>query len=164
MLETSVTLTIEGEQPMVAFGKQLGRAFLPNLNNGATVFLLGDLGAGKTTMSRGVLRAFGHSGAVKSPTYTLVESYECHVDGSAVQVNHFDLYRLGDPEELEYMGIRDYFAHNSLSLVEWPHRGEGFLPQPDIEVTVSVCGSGRQLLLRAGTELGVAVLKTININ
>lgn len=164
MLETSVTLTIEGEEPMVAFGEQLGRAFLPNLNNGATVFLLGDLGAGKTTMSRGVLRAFGHSGAVKSPTYTLVEPYDCHVDGSAVQVNHFDLYRLGDPEELEYMGIRDYFSHNSLSLVEWPHRGEGFLPQPDIEVTVSVCGSGRQLLLRAGTELGIAVLKTININ
>lgn len=164
MLETAVTLIIEGEEPMVAFGEQLGRAFRPNLSAGATVFLLGDLGAGKTTMSRGVLRAFGHSGAVKSPTYTLVEPYECHVGGMVVQVNHFDLYRLGDPEELEYMGIRDYFAHNSLSLVEWPHRGEGFLPLPDIEVTVSVCGNGRQLLLRAGTELGITVLKTINVN
>lgn len=164
MLEITVTLTIEGEAPMVAFGEQLGRAFASKLGAGATVFLLGDLGAGKTTMSRGVLRAFGHSGAVKSPTYTLVEPYSCCVDGKAVQVNHFDLYRLGDPEELEYMGIRDYFSNNSLSLVEWPHRGEGFLPPPDIEVTVSVCGNGRQLSLQAGTELGIAVLKTININ
>lgn len=154
MSELELTFVIEGETPMVEFGQCLGRVLKSRLSAGATVFLLGDLGAGKTTMSRGILQAFGHSGPVKSPTYTLVEPYEFE----AVQVNHFDLYRLGDPEELEYMGIRDYFSPASLSLVEWPHRGEGFLPQPDIHVTVTVCGSGRQLLLCAGTNLGEQAL------
>ena len=151
-------LLIEGEAAMVTFGERLGRALAVRLNEGVTVFLLGDLGAGKTTLSRGVLRAFGHSGPVKSPTYTLVEPYLL----DDVRVNHFDLYRLGDPEELEYMGIRDYFSSDSLSLVEWPHRGEGFLPQPDITVTVTVSGNGRQLKLQAGTDLGRQVINVIN--
>ncbi len=149
---------IEGEAAMVAFGEQLGHALAARLDEGVTVFLLGDLGAGKTTLSRGVLRAFGHSGPVKSPTYTLVEPYVL----GELKVNHFDLYRLGDPEELEYMGIRDYFSAGSLSLVEWPHRGEGFLPQPDITVTVTVSGNGRQLNLQAGTNIGRQAIDVIN--
>lgn len=147
---------------MVAFGEALGRAFLPFLDlataqSGATIYFLGDLGAGKTTMSRGVLRAFGHSGPVKSPTYTLVEPYEL----SGRRVNHFDLYRLGDPEELEYMGIRDYFSAGSLSLLEWPHRGEGFLPNADIRVTVTAQGEGREVQLLAETDMGQAVLSAL---
>ncbi len=137
------------EEATVAAGQALGRA----AREGAVVFLQGDLGAGKTTFSRGVLRALGHSGAVKSPTYTLVEPYQL---GSR-QVFHFDLYRLGDPEELDYMGIRDYFDERSLCLVEWPARGEGFLPAPDIIVTLVVQAGGRLVKLRAGTETGAAV-------
>ena len=131
------------ETAMVALGEQLGRAFV-QYPHSLTVHLLGDLGAGKTTLTRGILRAFGHAGAVKSPTYTLVEAYEF----PPRTVYHFDLYRLGDPEELEYMGIRDYFADNTLCLIEWPARGEGVLPVPDLVIESSVAGEGRRLELQ----------------
>ncbi|WP_390619204.1 tRNA (adenosine(37)-N6)-threonylcarbamoyltransferase complex ATPase subunit type 1 TsaE [Maricurvus nonylphenolicus] len=133
-------------------GQNLGQA----CQQGAVIFLAGDLGAGKTTLSRGVLYAFGHSGAVKSPTYTLVEPYE--LDG--INIYHFDLYRLGEPEELEFMGIRDYFAPENLCLVEWPVRGEGYLPEADLLVTMTVAdlgaetAPGRQCQVVANTARG----------
>lgn len=117
---------------------------------GTVLYLEGDLGAGKTTFCRGFLRAFDYSGAVKSPTYTLVEPYELPKG----LIYHFDLYRLGHAEELEYMGIRDYFSQGSLCLIEWPERGAGFLPSPDIRVRISVLGKGRCLELVAHTTLG----------
>ena len=131
---------IENETDMVAFGEQLGHRFSKQKNS-LCVFLIGDLGAGKTTLSRGILRGFGHAGSVKSPTYTLVEVYEF----PDRRVYHFDLYRLGDPEELEYMGIRDYFSDGSICLIEWPERGEGVLPKPDVVVDVKVFGVGRKI-------------------
>lgn len=126
-------LVLEDEQATVALGLELGRA----AQTGGVIFLEGTLGAGKTTLCRGVLRSFGHQGAVKSPTYTLVEAY----DFDTKHVYHFDLYRLGDPEELEYVGIRDYFLPENLCLIEWPERGRGFLPAADLEVKVKVTRS-----------------------
>jgi len=131
---------IDNEADMVAFGERLGRAFNAYPAS-LCVFLTGDLGAGKTTLSRGILRAFGHTGAVKSPTYTLVEVYEF----AARRVYHFDLYRLGDPEELEYMGIRDYFSDGSICLMEWPERGQGVLPNPEIHIDIKVQDNGRHV-------------------
>lgn len=142
------------EQAMLEFGSRLARA----VDAGGVIFLLGDLGMGKTTLSRGVLRGCGHAGSVKSPTYTLVEPY----DTPAGPVYHFDLYRLTDPEELEYLGIRDYFTEGALCLVEWPDKGAGILPSADLEVRLSVCGSGRELELTAITQKGRDMVDKLN--
>lgn len=157
-MESALTLRLADEQATVTAGESLGRACLVSgMQSGLTLFLHGQLGAGKTTFCRGVLRAFGHAGAVKSPTYTLVEPYEL----GAQRVYHFDLYRLGDAEELEFMGVRDYFAPHSLSLVEWPERGAGVLPEPDLELELEVLDRGRQLQLIAHSPQGDAVLNTL---
>lgn len=97
-----------------------------------TIHLEGELGAGKTTLTRGLLRQLGHAGNVKSPTYTLVEHYSLKDRA----VFHFDLYRLTDPEELDYLGLDDYLSHNSLCIIEWASHGEGFLPQPDLIINL----------------------------
>ncbi|MDX1589259.1 MAG: tRNA (adenosine(37)-N6)-threonylcarbamoyltransferase complex ATPase subunit type 1 TsaE [Oleiphilaceae bacterium] len=126
--------------PDPAATETLGAALGRVMAQGGVLYLAGDLGAGKTSLSRGLIQSLGHQGAVKSPTYTLVEPYE-HL---TPVVYHFDLYRLGDPEELEYMGIRDYFRPGVLCLVEWPARGEGFLPPADLVLTLSARDHGRQ--------------------
>ena len=122
------------------------------------IYLQGDLGAGKTTLTRGILQQLGHSGAVKSPTYTLVEPYQLE----GVDVFHFDLYRLGDPEELEYMGIRDYFQPGKVCLIEWPVRGEGILPAADLIVKVSVTAPGRSVELIAQNAVGEKILNHLS--
>ncbi|MCO1332958.1 tRNA (adenosine(37)-N6)-threonylcarbamoyltransferase complex ATPase subunit type 1 TsaE [Microbulbifer sp. OS29] len=143
-MATELTLYLADETATVSCGACLGQACLAaGLQEGLTLYLHGQLGAGKTTFCRGVLRAFGYEGAVKSPTYTLVEPYELGLQ----RVYHFDLYRLGDPEELEFMGVRDYFSTQSLSMVEWPERGEGILPPPDLQIELEVPDSGRRLRL-----------------
>ena len=136
---------------MVALGEALSRALVA----GVVVHLEGELGMGKTTLSRGIIQGLGHPGAVKSPTYTLVEPYE----HTAIPVYHFDLYRLGDPEELELMGIRDYLDGRSLCLVEWPQRGAGVLPPADLVITIEKEGAGRSIELRASSASGEAVLQ-----
>lgn len=120
--------------------------------NGGIITLQGDLGMGKTVWVRAMLHAWGYQGAVKSPTYTLVEAYTF----SRFQVYHFDLYRLGDAEELEYLGIRDYFCQGSLCLIEWPQRGQGILPVADLAISLSpgVGAEQRVVGLSAGSERG----------
>lgn len=127
---------------MLAFGESLAKCTAAPL----TIYLRGDLGAGKTTLVRGFLRGLEFTGPVKSPTYTLVEPYE-----TKPSVFHFDLYRLGDPEELEFLGIRDYFEGETIRLIEWPDRGAGILPNPDLDVFIDYAGPGRHVQLRAYT-------------
>lgn len=118
------------------------------------IALSGDLGAGKTTFARGFLRGLGFSGLVKSPTYTLVEMYTL----AQKQVFHFDLYRIGDIDELEYMGIRDYFAEPAYILVEWPENAKGVLPQADITCYIVQRDEGREIQLSAHTHHGQLIV------
>lgn len=152
-MRESFDIRLTGEDAMVAFGRQLG-SMLPD---GCLVFLEGDLGAGKTTLSRGMLSAFGHHGVVKSPTYTLVEPYQL---GKKL-IYHFDLYRLGDPEELEYIGIRDYLQQANCCLVEWPERGAGMLPEPDLRIQIRIENGARRVLVEANTERGEGAIKQL---
>jgi tRNA threonylcarbamoyladenosine biosynthesis protein TsaE len=126
--------------------------------NGAVIYLQGDLGAGKTTMSRGLIRALGHQGAVKSPTYTLVEPYE----DFEFPLYHFDLYRLSHPEEVEFLGVDDYFKPPAVCLIEWPGRGKGFLPSADIHFFLADEGDGRRLSWQADTVKGEEIANKLN--
>ncbi|MGB0899255.1 MAG: tRNA (adenosine(37)-N6)-threonylcarbamoyltransferase complex ATPase subunit type 1 TsaE [Psychrobium sp.] len=135
----------------------IGRDLALCMTQATTVFLHGDLGAGKTTFTRGFVQALGHQGNVKSPTYTLVEPYEV----ADWQIYHFDLYRLADPEELEFMGIRDYFSDQSLCLIEWPQRGFGLLPEADIELWLTYVDNEREIKFEANTKNGQTVLNAL---
>jgi len=137
----------------------LAGRFFQALPAGCLIFLCGNLGAGKTAFVRGCLRAAGHQGAVKSPTFTLVEEYS--LQGRSLY--HFDLYRLADPEELEWMGLRDYLRPDALCFIEWPERGEGVLPMADVEVSIRIEGTGRCLELAASTPSGRAVLGSLQV-
>jgi tRNA threonylcarbamoyladenosine biosynthesis protein TsaE len=125
--------------------ERFGTELWKQLPSKCLIFLHGDLGAGKTTLVRGYLRAAGYTGAVKSPTYTLVEEYTIN----GLKILHFDLYRLTEPEELEWIGIRDYFDQDCLCFIEWPDRGKGLLPEPDWVITLSTEGDGRWLTLES---------------
>jgi tRNA threonylcarbamoyladenosine biosynthesis protein TsaE len=155
-------INLLGEEKMLAFAGHCAKVFANASIDGGLIFLEGDLGAGKTTFSRGLMRGFGHQGAVKSPTYTLVETYDVlasHKDGvqtAPLTVCHFDLYRLGDPEELEFMGIRDYLEGAHLCLLEWADKGLGLLPAADLVLSIADIDGGRQLTWQAGTEKGQA--------
>jgi tRNA threonylcarbamoyladenosine biosynthesis protein TsaE len=131
--------------PSTEATEQFGAALWTILPETGVIFLQGNLGAGKTTLVRGFLRGAGFTGAVKSPTFTLVEEYNM----GERKIFHFDLYRLNDPEELEWIGIRDYFSKNCLCFIEWAERGTGYLPAPDALISLTVQGFGRNLELQS---------------
>lgn len=146
----------ESEQSTELLAAEIARSCL-QLKSSYTIHLLGDLGAGKTCFSRGFIKALGHQGSVKSPTYTLVEPY----DIDDYKVFHFDLYRLSDPEELEFMGFRDYLQANVISLIEWPSKGEGVLPSPDLKLNIEFVDSGRNIRAEALSENGTKLIQKL---
>lgn len=152
------TRDLADEAATLDFGRQLAHALVPNL----TIFMQGNLGAGKTTMTRGLLRGLGFEGKVKSPTYTLLETYEISLNKTLqnsleLSLNHFDLYRFNDDEEWEMAGFRDAFNAQSVCIIEWPEKAINCLPTPDIEVILAMQGDGRQVTLQAHSEKGQEV-------
>lgn len=138
--------------------ERLGRAAADGVKHGQVVFLCGDLGAGKTTWVRGVLKGLGHEGAVKSPTYTLLEPYYL----GDLNVFHFDLYRLSDPVELENLGFRDYLDGSGVCFIEWPERGAGLLPQPDCRIEIKAKAEGRELTAVCASDLGESLCASMH--
>jgi len=149
------TLFLADEAATLEFGARLAEKLQPGL----FVSLAGDLGSGKTTLARGILRGLGYQGKVKSPTYTLVELYKLF----RLDLYHFDLYRFSNPQELLEAGFRDAFDDGNICLVEWPERASGLLPPPDLEMTLALEGTGRRLGIRAETEPGKACLRELFI-
>jgi tRNA threonylcarbamoyladenosine biosynthesis protein TsaE len=151
-------LTLANEQATCKLGARLARACSTvSVGTGVILFLQGNLGAGKTTLVRGFLRALGHQGTVKSPTYTLLETY--YLAQKRHYVYHFDLYRLGDPQELEFLGVHDYFHPSAFCLVEWPERGADWLPAPDLVITLHDTATHcRRAQIQAGTQQGQQLL------
>lgn len=145
-----MSLVIPDAEAMAALGARLAATS----SGGAIIYLAGELGTGKTTLVRGWLRGLGFHGHVRSPTYTLVETYSL----ADHPIHHLDLYRLTDPEELEWIGIRDLVESANLCLIEWPERGTGLLPAPDLEIQLAYHGEGRRVALRVCTDRGRALL------
>ena len=134
------------EAATLALGNQLAQVLEPGL----FLALSGNLGSGKTTLTRGILRGLGYPGKVKSPTYTLVELYNL----SRLDLYHFDLYRFNDPQEWLDAGFGDHFEPRNLCLVEWPERAGDLLPVPDLKISLNVEGDGRRIRIAAETEHG----------
>lgn len=148
------TAHLHDETGTAALGAALARALVPGL----AIHLHGDLGAGKTALTRAMLHAAGHVGNVKSPTYTLSEPYRIMLGGRSVQLIHFDLYRMSSPEEFLDAGFREDFNTDNICIVEWPEKAEPVLPSPDLNVWLSVAGRGRDVELQALSDQGLLCL------
>ena len=146
-------LTVATAADMEALGGRLARA----CGAGCTIHLRGELGTGKTTLVRGFLHSLGQRGTVKSPTYTLVEPYEL----GGRHIYHFDLYRLSDPEELEFLGVRDYVSPDAVCLIEWPERGGALLPPADLVVDISYQDTARRVRLSPVTDRGRGIIQRL---
>lgn len=149
----SLNAHLPDESATLALGGALARALEPGLS----IHLEGELGAGKTTLVRGVLRALGYQGPVKSPTYTLVELYEV----SRLVLHHFDFYRFHDPREWSDAGFRESFNGRNVSLIEWPAKAGGLLPPADVEIALESSGDGRNASLRARSDRGGKCLERL---
>ncbi|QLB16710.1 tRNA (N6-adenosine(37)-N6)-threonylcarbamoyltransferase complex ATPase TsaE [Mannheimia varigena] len=152
----------EDETKLLEFGQSfalgLKNYLLQDSNHALVIYLNGELGAGKTTLTRSIVRGFGHQGNVKSPTYTLVEEYHL----APFNVYHFDLYRLADPEELEFMGIRDYFKPQTLCLLEWASKGKGMIPEADFAIQIDYMNEGRQITVVPQNQSATDILVNFN--
>jgi tRNA threonylcarbamoyladenosine biosynthesis protein TsaE len=165
MPDTTMILRLDDADSTTSFGAAMGRS-MPKAAAPAVLYLRGDLGAGKTTCARGLLHALGVTGAVRSPTYTLVETYSAR----GLECVHVDLYRLRGPEDLEDLGLRDYLVPGCLLLIEWPERGATALPPPDIDLKLGYRendaaangpDAGRDAALRAASNVGHAWLANL---
>ncbi len=154
----TTTTFLKDESATITWGAALAKA----LQRGLTVYLHGDLGTGKTALTRAVLQAAGHQGPVKSPTYTLVEPYRVVIAGQPTEIFHFDLYRLGSADEFLEAGFREYFIADNICFVEWPEKAAPALPVPDLDIALSVAGTGRQLECHALTDQGVQCLDQLH--
>ncbi|MFC0322287.1 tRNA (adenosine(37)-N6)-threonylcarbamoyltransferase complex ATPase subunit type 1 TsaE [Gallibacterium melopsittaci] len=137
---------LENETATLAFGQKLSTYLIKQTEN-FVIYLNGQLGAGKTTLTRAIIQNMGYQGNVKSPTYALVEEY--HLTNKSIY--HFDLYRLSDPEELEFFGFRDYFRSNTLCLLEWAEKGGDLVPAADLLITLNYQGNAREIKLQANS-------------
>jgi len=146
------------ETATIALGAALARALVPGL----VIYLHGDLGAGKTALTRALIQAAGHKGNVKSPTYTLAEPYRVQVGGAPVEIIHYDLYRMASPEEFLDAGFREDFNGHNICIVEWPEKGEPVLPPPDVRVLLTVSGHGREVELQPLSQLGLLCLDRLS--
>jgi tRNA threonylcarbamoyladenosine biosynthesis protein TsaE len=144
------SLTLQSAEETEAAGAALAKAVQQLTPATVCICLEGDLGAGKTTFARGFLRGFGHAGRVPSPTYTLVEPYEC----GAYTIYHLDLYRVQDGAELEFLGLAEMTVEGSVLLIEWPSRAGGSLPDKDIEVLLEVIPEGRAVSAQSYSDSG----------
>jgi tRNA threonylcarbamoyladenosine biosynthesis protein TsaE len=149
----ALSLHLPDEAATLALGARLAPAVRP----GMSIHLCGELGAGKTTLARGLIRALGYEGKVKSPTYSLVELYTV----SRLHLYHFDFYRFSDPKAWQDSGFREHFNEVSVCLVEWPERAGSALPQPDLRITLTPAPSGRDVTLEACTEAGRQCLTSV---
>lgn len=159
ILSEAYSVALSGEDETIVLGKKLTRGIDSET---VIIYLIGDLGAGKTTFARGLVQAYGHTGAVKSPTYTLVENYEL-LDKN---IYHFDFYRIASPEEVGFLGIHDYFSvPNSISLIEWPCKAKGVIPEPHLTIELQDRlideVPGRQAILNANSDYGRRLIQSL---
>jgi tRNA threonylcarbamoyladenosine biosynthesis protein TsaE len=159
--QTRIEFALPDEQATTRLGAALAhaleRAWAAVEANGLVIALSGDLGAGKTSLVRALLRTLGVSGAVKSPTFALLEPYVV----SSLNFYHIDFYRIADPEEFSFAGFRDLFGPASVCLIEWPEKAGPRLPTPDLTIALQLFGEGRHAALAAATELGATCLKHV---
>lgn len=149
--DSGITITLADENATLDYARRLSNILVPGL----VIYLQGDLGAGKTTLVRGLLQALGHTGRVKSPTYTLLEQYSI----GTWEIRHFDLYRMTTPEEWENAGFGDEIDGHNVFLIEWPAQARGQLPPPDLEISFDILDTGRALNLHALSPKGKGCLK-----
>ncbi len=148
--------------PDEAATQALGKSLAHCLRPGISIYLHGDLGAGKTALTRAILHALGHQGHVKSPTYTLVEPYQINLNQQTIQLMHFDLYRMISSEEFLEAGFREEFNERNICIVEWPEKASDVLPKPDIDVFLNMAGNGRTVELHALSDKGKECLALLH--
>ncbi len=150
---SAIRLNDLDEAALASLAQKLGAA----ITQGGLIYLIGDLGAGKTTFARAMIKAFGVAERIKSPTYSLIESYR----SATLSIHHLDLYRIADPGELEWLGLADLLTPDALLLVEWPERAGNALPSADLQIRLSHAGLRRNLIVEPSTAVGKSWMRIV---